>query len=545
MRFFMRSPGLIDWKEAPFLRLIPPFIIGIIIQWYTGLAPAITWITAVACLASLALLTRLPLSLQFRYRLTFGIPINILLVCAGALLTYYKDIRNQTQWFAHHYTTGDTLLITIQDPPAEKEKTYTTTASVQALIKKGYQQPAQGKLRLYIKKEDQPATIHYGDQLLIVKTPAPVNNFNNKTGFNYAQYSARKGIYHQVYLSEKEYIIAEKKQVNPVKKVLLHTRKKVLNTIREIIPDKKQAGLAEAILIGYRNDLDKQLLQSYINTGVVHVIAISGLHLGIIYGLLIFLFNRVHKRWMHRWVKPITLLTALWLFAFLSGASPSALRAAIMFTCLIIGNQLPQPASTCNSLAASAFLLLCYDPCLCWDIGFQLSYAAVLSILLFRKPVYNIAFIPNKYIDQGWKLVAITIAAQILTLPISIYHFHQFSNLFLVTNLLAVPLSSIILIGELLLCTLSFIPLVAKAIGWLVAWCINLLNSFIETINQLPFSTASNIQLSLPQAILLYIIIAGLTSWLIQKKNTGLITALSATWLFLLAGIATQWLINL
>lgn len=537
----MRSPGLIDWKEAPFLRFIPPFTIGIIIQWYSGLAPIISWIIAISCIAGLALLSRLPVSLQFRYRHTVGILLNGLLLAVGLLVTYNKDIRHQSQWFTHHYTTGDTLVVTIEEPLTEKARSYSTTASIQAIIKEGQQQSGKGRLRIYFKKENLHTALQYGNQIIFVKTPAPITNINNKNDFNYAQYCAYKGMYHQVYLRENEYTIAEKKQINPVKKVLFYTREKVLNVIRENIPDKKQAGLAEALLIGYRNDLDKQLLQSYINTGVVHVIAVSGLHLGIIYGLLILVCNRVFKRRMQRWAKPIILITALWLFALLTGASPSVLRSAIMFTCLIIGNQLPHPSSVYNSLAASAFLLLCYDPWLCWDIGFQLSYAAVLSILLFRKPVYNNIYLSNKYLDQGWKLVTITIAAQILTLPVSIYHFHQFPNLFLVTNLLAVPLSSIILIGELMLCATYFIPFVAKAIGWLLTWLISILNTFIEAINHVPYNTTNGIQINLPQAILLYIIIGGLTSWLLQKRSAGFITALSAIWLFLLAGMAAQW----
>jgi competence protein ComEC len=537
----MRSPGLFDWKEAPFLRFIPPFTIGILIQWYSDLSPAINWSLAVGCIVGLAQLSRLSIPLQFRYRYLFGILLNGLLLAAGLLLTLYKDIRHQSQWFTHHYTAGDTLVATIEEPLTEKAKTYSTTATIKAIIKDGKQHVLKGRLLLYLKKEKLSAGLNYGDQLIFVKPPSPISNISSKTGFNYAQYCAYKGMYHQIYLCEKEYTVAEKKQINPVKKVLFYTRKKVLDIIRENIPDKKQAGLAEAILIGYRNDLDKQLLQSYINTGVVHVIAVSGLHLGIIYGLLLLLFNRVHKRWMQRWTKPIILIVALWLFALLTGASPSVLRSAIMFTCLIIGNQLPHPSSVYNSLAASAFLLLCYDPWLCWDVGFQLSYAAVLSILVFMKPLYNSIYVRNKYLDQGWKLIAITIAAQILTLPVSIYHFHQFPNLFLITNLLAVPLSSIILIGELVLCAVSFIPFAAKAIGWLLTWFINLLNSFIEAVTRIPYNTTNDIQLNLPQAILLYIIIGGFASWLLHKRNTALITALGAIWLFLLTGIAVQW----
>lgn len=537
----MRSPGLIDWKEAPFLRFIPPFIAGIITQWYCGLATPVSWLIAIGCITGILLFPRLPLSLQFRFRPIHGILLNGLLFAAGALLTWYKDVRHQQTWFTHYYTTGDTIIATIEAPLAEKTKSYSTTATIQAVIKGERQHPVKGRLLLYFKKDSLQPRLYYGDQLMFVKKPAPIRSLDAPNGFNYARYCAFKGIYHQVYLCEEEYTIAEKKQFNPVKKVLYHTREKVLNIIRENISDKKQAGLAEALLIGYKDDLDKHLLQSYINTGVVHVIAVSGLHLGLIYGLLILLCNKLYKPWLRRWATPVIIIAALWLFALLTGASPSVLRSAIMFTCLVIGNQLPQPGSAYNSLAASAFLLLCYDPWLCWDVGFQLSYAAVLSMLLFMKPVYNCIFIRNKFLDQGWKLIAVTISAQILTLPISIYHFHQFPNLFLITNLVAVPLSGIILIGELLLCAVAFIPIAAKLVGWLLYWLIRLLNSFIEAMNQVPFNTTNGIQLNILQVLLLYGIIASLAAWLLQKKKTGLFTGLGAIWLFLLVDIQSRW----
>ncbi|AXY76294.1 ComEC family competence protein [Paraflavitalea soli] len=537
----MRSTGIIDWKEAPFLRFIPPLIIGILIQWHYSLPINTAWTTAIACSTGLLLFSRLPLSTRFRFRPLNGILLNALLFATGLLLVYYKDIRHQQQWFPPYYAAGDTILATIQEPLSEKSKAYSTTAVMQAVIKGTHVQKVKGRLLLYFPKDSPGPPLSYGHQLMFVKSPEPISNAGNPGAFDYRRYCAFKGIYHQVYLRKQDYIIAEKRQLNPVKKVLYHTREILLDILRKNIPDKKQAGLAEALLIGYKDDLDKQLLQSYINTGVVHVIAVSGLHLGLIYALLIMLCNQMPKRW-DRWVAPIIIIASLWLFSLLSGASPSVLRSAIMFTCLIIGNRLPHPASVYNSLAASAFLLLCYDPWYCWDIGFQLSYAAVFSILLFRKPIYHSIFIQNKYLNYGWKLIAITLAAQILTLPLTIYHFHQFPGLFLITNLVAVPLSSIILVGELLLCAVAFVPAAAKAIAWLLQWLISLLNTFIETINQVPYNSIDGIQLNIPQAILLYSMIAGITVWLLQKKKTGLLTGLGACWLWLAIQAGSWWM---
>ncbi len=536
----MRSTGLIDWKEAPFLRFIPPLLLGILIQSYCSLPVNTGWIVAIACSSGLLLFSRLPLSTKFRFRPTNGLLLNGLLFATGLLLVYYKDIRHQQQWFPPYYATGDTILVTIQESLSEKTNSYSTTAEIQAVIKGIHVQKVKGRLLLYFPKDSIRPPLAYGHQLMFVKTPESIRNSGNPEAFDYRKYCAFKGIYHQVYLRKQDYIIAEKKQLNPVKKVLYHTRKKLLDILRENITDKKQAGLAEALLIGYKDDLDKQLLQSYINTGVVHVIAVSGLHLGLIYALLIMLCNQFPKRW-NRWVAPLIIIAALWLFAFLSGASPSVLRSAIMFTSLVIGNQLRHPASIYNSLAASAFLLLCYDPAYCWDIGFQLSYAAVFSILLFMKPVYHCLFIQNKYLNQVWKLIAITLAAQILTLPLSMYHFHQFPGLFLLTNLVAVPLSGIILVGELLLCAVAFIPAAAKAIAWLLQGLISFLNGFIEAINQVPYNSIDDIQLNIPQAILLYIMICGLAIWVLQKNKAGLFTGLGALWLLVAVDAGSSW----
>src|SRR5678815_5428568 len=242
--------------------------------------------------------------------------------------------------------------------------------------------------------------------------------------------------------------------------------------------------------------------RSYSNTGVVHVIAISGLHLGLIYWLLAWLFKPLQKR-KFRWLRPIFILTGLWLFSLLAGAQPSVLRSAVMFTCFVLGDALDKRSSIFNSLALSALLLLCINPFWLWDVGFQLSYAAVLSIVIFMQPIYHWFYIKNKLLDLIWKLNAVTIAAQILTVPIGIYHFHQFPLNFLFTNFLAVPLSSLIILDEILLCIISFIPPVTALIGKSVSWLIWMMNTYIERIEMLPFSLWDGLQISIPQSILL------------------------------------------
>jgi competence protein ComEC len=535
----MRLTGIFLWKEAPFLRLFPPFLTGIIVQQYCSLPAILCWLLASACMIGLTGLSFQSIVLQFRMRTVTGALLNTLLFTAGSLLTYYNATSHQPG-LEHAYKTGDVLLVTIEEPLSEKAQSYKTTASLQAVINGGEVHPLHGKLLLYFQKDSTLPDVCYGQQLLLRQTPERIRNTGNPGAFDYVQYCADNGIFYQVYLQQGTYTPDRKTPGDPVKRVLYRTREKVLNVIRENIAGKKQAGLAEALLIGYKDELDKTLLQSYTDTGVVHIIAVSGLHLGLIYGVLLLLCKPLHNK-KATWLTPVLVITGLWLFAFLAGGVPSVLRSAIMFSFLAIGKQLPGKPSVYNSLAASAFLLLCYNPLWWRDPGFQLSYTAVLSIVVFFRPIYNSLFVANKYLDMVWKAIVVTIAAQVLTTPISIYYFHQFPNLFLVTNLLAIPLSSLILMGELVLCAFSWIPVAAKAVGWLLYWMIRLLNSFIETIQQVPFNTTGGLQLTLFQELLLYIGIGSIAAWWLLKKKNGLWALLATGWLFTFTVVYGRW----
>jgi competence protein ComEC len=277
---------------------------------------------------------------------------------------------------------------------------------------------------------------------------------------------------------------------------------------------------------------------------VVHVIAISGLHLGLIYWLLLQLLKPLQKRKKWKWLRPVLIIASLWLFSLLAGAQPSVLRSAVMFTCIVLGETYTRRTSIYNTLALSAFILLCINPFWLWDVGFQLSYVAVLSIVIFMQPIYNWFYIKNKALDFIWRLNAVTLAAQILTIPVSIYHFHQFPNYFLLTNFIAVPLSSLILLGEIFLCIISFIPPVAIAAGKILAWLIYIMNSYVEKIEALPFSLYDGLQVTIIQTVFIIAVIAGISVWLLEKKKIGLQIGLGALIVFTGLRSYSFWLVN-
>jgi competence protein ComEC len=462
----------------------------------------------------------------------------------GAILVYTSDPTHSDDCIKNCYQDNDIIIAKLNEPLSEKEKTFKAEASVTALIGKNNKQDVKGSILIYFQKDPSLSSIGYGSQIVFKKSLQLIKNAGNPGSFDYQRYCAFNNIYYQVYLKSKDFILMDQKEEDPITKFLFYARSKTIAIFQKYIPGEKEKGFAEALLIGYRDDLDKTLVQSYTNTGVVHIIAISGMQLALIYVFLLLIFKPFAKFRLTKILRPITILATLWLFSLMSGASPSVLRAAVMFTCIIIGESFLKRASIYNNLAASAFLLLCYNPFWLWDVGFQLSYIAVLSIVIFMKPIYNLFYIQNKTLDFIWQLISVSIAAQILTTPISIFQFHQFPVYFLLTNLIAVPLSSIVLFGELILCAVSFIPVVAKFFGVILNWLIWLLNSFIEHMETLPLSIWSNLQISILQTICCYIIIAGISMWIFFKNRSSLIIAFSAMLCFVMLRTFSFWQVS-
>jgi competence protein ComEC len=515
------------WKEAPFLRLIIPLIAGIVLQWLGDVSYLFGWTLLIVSAVFVAFLSFNSISFSFKYLLINGICVNTLMLALGMLLSYYQNGSHRFNWIGKMYKPGQTLLLKIEEPLSEKQNSFKTTASVQLLQENSSTQPLTGQVIVYFQKDSSIKALQYGSQILINKNLQPIKNSNNPGSFNYERYTAFQNIYYQLYLKSNEYVLLNKREESWLPRFIFQTRKKIVAILQQYIPGTKERGLAEALLIGYKDDMEMSLVQSYSNTGVVHIVAISGLHLGLIYWLLNLLLSPLKKRKQLPWLQPALLIIGIWSFALLAGGRPSVTRAAVMFTCIVLGESLHKPVSIYNSLASSAFILLCYNPFWLWDVGFQLSYAAVLSIVIFMKPIYNWFYVQNKLLDFVWQIMAVTLAAQLLTLPISIYHFHQFPNYFLITNLLAVPLASLILISEIVLCGFSFLPIAANYLGKLAQGLIWLLNSIVEHMERLPYSIWEGLQFSIPQLLFLYIFIGGMAWWLL-KKQTG------ALWLGLL-----------
>jgi competence protein ComEC len=530
------------WKSSPFIRIIIPLIAGILLQWYLQFS-LVFIITSGICFSVAFILFRfLPLSFKFKVQPFQGIIINLILVSLGLFITWQKDIRNDDNWFGNYYQNGDYLIARINEPPIEKQKSDKANGYVESLIHNDSTINCKGKLLLYFSKDSSSPALHYGDIVLIHANIQAIKNSGNPGEFDYQQYAAFQQIYHEAFLKKDDWVLLNEKNINHFNQFFFSTRESILSVVRKNIKsDNDESGIDEALLIGYTNDLDKELAQAYSNNGVSHIIAMSGMSLGLIYLVLLWIFNRIHFMRKSKFIKAVCLICCLWIFTLLTGESASVLRSAIVLTCIIIGKGFDKKSSIYNSLAVSAFILLCFNPYLLWDVGFQVSYLAVISILVFRKPIYDRLYVKNKCLNKLWAPIAIAISVQVLTFPICIYYFHQFPLLFLITNLIAIPLSTIILFGEILLLALSWVPCVGVYLGKIISWLTSIMNEFILWINSLSFSQVSDISLSLLSTWLLYAMLIGFCAWLINKNKTAFQLSLICTLVFVMLVAYSNW----
>ncbi|HRI20231.1 MAG TPA: ComEC/Rec2 family competence protein [Panacibacter sp.] len=512
-------------KKHPFIKLLAPLIAGIILQWYLQFSINLVLASAGIVILMLACFFFVNLQQRFTVRWLQGALIIILITLTGAIVTFTKDIRNKPGWLGKSYEAGDSLILTLEEPLVEKANSYKALASVNAVESEGSWINTQGKIVVYFKKgSDQPPLV-YGSKILLQKTLQPITNSGNPGGFDYERYCLFQDITAQVFLKADEYIVLPGSNINWLQQKIFEIRDAVIKTLQQNITGDKEQGVAEALLIGYRNDLDKDLVQAYSNTGVVHIIAISGLHLGMIYGLLLAVFSRFKKYRLARWIQPLVILFVLWAFTLVAGAAPSILRSAVMFSFIVAGASINRKTNMYNTLAASAFCMLVYNPFMLWDVGFLLSYAAVVSIVTFMQPVYKWFYFRNKMADKVWGLTSVTISAQVFTIPVVVFYFHQFPNFFLVTNFIAVPLSGLILYGEILLLCISFISGLAKLTGAILALMVKAMDLFIEYINQLPFAVWSNLQLNILQTWLLFGCTVAACFWLMKKSTKAFVVS--------------------
>ncbi len=533
----MAIPFVPFWRKAPFVRLLLPLVAGILWRQYLPFDAAVGLGILGLSALMFCLLSYSGLLFRYRHRHLHSLPIHLAIAAIGSLAANAHDCSPQVGAIGQLYSgPGTSTVVTLHERPSERPASYKSQAGINGIVKGDARLFPSIDILVYFRKDSLHDIPGYGDRIVFRKTPQRIKNRKEFGNFDYESYCARRNLYFQVFLRPGEYVVLQENAGHWFDTFLIYLREWVLRTLKKYIPGKKECGLAEALLIGYKDDLDKTLMRSYSNTGVIHVVAISGLHLGLIYALLRYCCLPLGRRPPGRWLCPLIIIAGLWIFSFLTGGSPSVIRSAVMFTAIVLGESFSRRTPVLNNLAASAFFLLCYNPQWLGDIGFQLSYTAVLSIVLFMRPIYQLFTPKQAFLKSVWKLNAVTLSAQVLTAPLCVFYFQQFPSLFLITNFIAVPLSSAILVGEIGLCVFSALPLIARLLGTLLFFGIRLMNRSIEWLDSLAFSSWTGLQVNVLQVIFLYLCIACIGGWLVLQQKRWVYPGLLCIILFLLAG---------
>lgn len=516
------------WKPVPFLRIGIPWTIGIILgHWlpprssqYSFLFPAL----------ALILVTEL---IPLKWSRLLGVYRGILLLVWIAFAGY---VRTGILLFSNNLPVGiqnsaSQKALVISEPLQRSGKGWKTIANKLFMERNGQFTRMPGKILVYLDSTAPSLSIGTGTVLLTYTPLQKIPKAANPGAWDPAEYYGKKQIFYQCYLPTQgtRKALHQRSAYLPV--FLQRVQQHCLQTLNRFIDGKEEQAIAAALLIGYKLDLPAELTSAYRDTGIIHVIAISGMHMALLFGLLQLLLTPLSKRKAFRHLVPVLLLVTAWLFCLLTGATPSILRAAFICSIWVISQWWKKENHTLNSLAASAVCLLIVDPILLTDVGFQLSYAAVIGILIFSGPLSKNFHFSNPLLRTISQLIAVTLAAQLLTFPLLLYHFHRFPLLFIFTNLIAVPLSTCLLYFEIALLMLSQFQMPATLIGKIIQWGIYTMNQWALQTSQLPGTLITGIYLSLPQTLLLLTAILFFASGVIFgiKKYgwTGLICLLA------------------
>lgn len=466
---------------------------------------------------------------QYRWRKWMGGLLLLLFVSLGYLLTWLHAEINYPNHFGKFLGRGNYFVATIAQPPVLKEKIVTVVAVVheiadtEKIIKK-----VEGRILLNLLRTSRSENLKYGDRLVGHSAIKLFDAPQNPGEFDFKLYQSFHHIYHRAFLQEKDWKLIARNKGNPLLAQVYAVRQKFLHILQEHIQDPNDFAVASAMLLGYRDFMDAEIVQAYSGTGALHVLCVSGLHVGVVFVILNLLMGWMDKKGSNwRIGKAGFIMLFIWFYACLTGLSPSVMRAATMFTMIQAGKVLYRHVNIYNVIAGSILVLLFFNPFIITEIGFRLSYLAVIGIIYLQPKIYSLLTVKNWLLDKAWIITSVSIAAQVATFPIGLYYFHQFPNLFLISNLVVIPASNIILFLGVGLFVVSWIPYVSALTGLALAKVIWLLNHFIFFITTIPHALMEGITISMVEMILVYLFIVLLCCFIEFKRPKLMIATLS------------------
>ncbi|GAA3609127.1 ComEC/Rec2 family competence protein [Flavivirga amylovorans] len=470
----------------------------------------------------------------------FGLFSFLMMISIGVLAVNFHNEKS----FSNHYTNqisieNDTLkTITFRIRSILKPGSFHDKYIIDLLEIDGHK--ATGKSLLNIQKDSSLKTLKVDDIFISTIAFTSLNQPLNPYQFNYKAYLEKKYIYHQLFASNQSLL-----QVSSS----AHTLLGLANNIREHINSKLKShhfkpdelAIINALILGQRQSISKTIYSNYTNAGAIHILAVSGLHIGIILIILSFALKPIENFKHGKLIKTILLVIFLWCFAFIAGLSASITRAVTMFSIITIASSLKRPTNIYNTLAISIFTILLFKPMFLFDIGFQLSYLAVFAIVIVDPIIYKRWKPKSKIIDFYWHTFTITLSAQLGVIPISLYYFHQFPSLFFISNLVIIPFLGFILGIGILIILLASLNMLPEYLANTYGYIISLMNDFIAWVSRQEVFLLKDIPFNLSYVIATYIVIICLIRILKKWHYSSLKYVLIAFIIFQSVAIYTNY----
>ncbi len=514
------------YKEIPFLRIVLPLGAGIAagLIFRISIPLILTTVLLFLCiLLSCAFLNRHP------GNILFGI------IYSSSLFISGNALYNQEKDRLSILPEGEiNLLCIVSEYPLEKPNSLELSLMMVSTAGEKTDRYLKGNLLLYTGKEERIRNLLPGDRLMVRCTPGEISNLGNPSEFDYRFYMENHGFRYSSFTDPEDISIIEKPEHRKLVYSSLLIRERIIKMYEERGIGKDRLPLVAAMTLGRKSSLEKEQKENFIKAGVMHIMAVSGLHAVI---LSFFVLNALFfLRRRFNILRILIALVILWVFAFVTGLTPSVLRAVIMFTFLQAGTLLKRKVNSINSVLASAFVLMLARPSVIFDAGFLLSYSAVIFIICFYQDLSNALKIKNRISRALWQSATVTTVAQAGTLPLTISLFNRFPLIFLFTNIIIVPLSSLlIIIGCLVPLTYPLVPVsrfFASMLGHLTA----ITEIVTEKAAALPWATVENIGMTGTESALLFIFLFSLLWFILKKDSISAAFPFAALFVFILAG---------
>ena len=486
--------------KFPIVPILGGFSIGIVIQYYLPIT--LFYILIGLFLNVICFCIGYYLNIKKKLNALFFESFVVLLCLNLGVLSSYFNVQINSKLHLSNFISEKNIV-----QVAVSEKLKSTTYYDKFILKTAQinTQNCIGKIILYVPKKLNKE-IEVGNKMKLYETPKIIQNALNPNQFDYAKYLKNQNVFHEIKIKETNTIFVSKDTnfyyyINLIKSKLLKSY-----ALQSFKAD--NYNLLMALLFGEKTELSKEISSNYKQAGIMHILAISGLHIALIYGIILWLTKPLLRLKKGKLYIFFISLSVLWFYAILAGFSASIVRAAVMFSVVALAKIVNRQSNIFNSLAVSALLLLVFNPNYLFDVGFQLSFAAVLSIVIFQPFVRKYSYAKNKIILKTKELLLISLVAQLGVLPLILYYFGQFPLLFLLANLIAIPLSSLILILGLALIPFNFLlPKLAVYLSILVNFLIEIMNTFTAWIVKFDVFIIRNIAFHEVLVLLLYLII--------------------------------------